>query len=277
MAWTSRIRPASSSSKRSSVRGAWRRTGRSSVISAAGRPFTRRTSMLRAGTTPVERGPQVEARDPGAAGHRSRQRGVLAGGVRHRMDRLGEQRFEPARVLGEQAAEQPIERAAVPRQQLRRRDAAALVVLLERTPGAQMEHADVALGGADQAGGLERGVSEHVAQQQHRALARAERFEREQKGVGDALGEAVARLGARLLAGLRVEPSAPKSRRARAARGPGTPAAAGGAARRSRGCRRPAGARARDPRSASSGGWATSRAKASWTMSSASSALPVIR
>ena len=90
--------------------------------------------------------------------------------------------------------------------QRRRRDAAPLVVGLERAARTQVEDAHAALRGAEELGGLARRVAEHVAQEEHRALPRAERLERDEERVGGALGKAVAGLRVRRVARVEVQP-----------------------------------------------------------------------
>src|SRR4029453_10771873 len=102
--------------------------------------------------------------------------------------------------------EKAVQGGAVALAELTGRDAARAVVLRERAPRTQMQDAHVAFRRAEPLGGLAAGCADHVAQQEHRAWARSERFEGDEERVGEALGEAVARFGIRALARCAIEP-----------------------------------------------------------------------
>ena len=137
------------------------------------------------------------------------------------------------------------------------------------------------LGQAERVGGLAHRVVEDVAQQQHRALARRQRLEREQEGERHALQQLVAALGRGCPTRAAARrPAARSPRRSRSAT-----AARAGARRRGGGGARTSRARfiatrtshGRHGASVRAGGRSMARRNVSCTSSSASAALPVMR
>src|SRR5262245_11330619 len=83
--------------------------------------------VARSTLSPMQRGHQVEPGYARAADQRRRERGVLAGGIGHRVNGLREQGFDALRVLGSQTSEKALEHGTMALAKLGRRKAAAAV------------------------------------------------------------------------------------------------------------------------------------------------------
>src|SRR5262245_7833645 len=136
---------------------------------------------------------QVEDSDLSPADYRRARRDEFAAAVTHMPRVLGQQGFNSRDVAAEKTIEETLHRAPRLFLQRTRRRQALPVIIAHRPPRAVMRCLDVRFAHAERVCGLLDRIIEDVAQQQHRALRRLQRFQREQEGEGHAFEHVVAR------------------------------------------------------------------------------------
>ena len=145
--------------------------------------------------------PPVEEGDARPADHGLAGRMELAPAVAERADAGREQRLDVAPVASRQGRQEALQR--VPRRLLERvgRRPARAVVLRHPAAGAVVRDLDVRLVQVERGRGVGDGVVEDVAQEQHGALLRRQRLERQEEGERAAFEQVVSALRRRRLVG----------------------------------------------------------------------------